>query len=36
MTDEMPISHFYRRARVIETQYGNSDYFLAAYARLLD
>lgn len=36
MTDEMPISHFYRRARVIETQYGNSDYFLAAYARLIE
>lgn len=36
MTDEMPISHFYRRARVLEAQYGNSDYFLAAYARLLD
>lgn len=35
MTDEMPISHFYRRSRVLEAQYGNSDYFLAQHARAL-
>lgn len=33
MTDEMPISHVYRRARVLEAQYGNSDYHLAHHAR---
>lgn len=33
MTDEMPISHYYRRARVIEAQFGNSDYFLGDYAK---
>lgn len=33
MTDEMPISHFYRRARVLESQFGNSDYALGHYAR---
>lgn len=35
MTDEMPISHYYRRARVIEAQFGNTDYFLADYAQWL-
>ena len=35
MTDEMPISHYYRRARVLESQYGNSDYLLAHHARML-
>ncbi|WP_378941169.1 acyl-CoA dehydrogenase family protein [Mesorhizobium sp. ANAO-SY3R2] len=33
MTDEMPVSHYYRRARVLEAQFGNSDYFLAAYGQ---
>lgn len=35
MTDEMPVSHYYRRARAIEAQFGNSDYFLSAYGRLM-
>lgn len=35
MTNEMPISHYYRRARVIEAQFGNTDYFLADYAQRL-
>jgi alkylation response protein AidB-like acyl-CoA dehydrogenase len=35
MSDEMPVSHFYRRARVIESQYGNSDYLLAESAKYL-
>lgn len=33
MTDEMPISHYYRRACVLESQFGNSDYFEREYAR---
>lgn len=35
MTDEMPISHYYRRARALESQYGNSDYMLALHAKML-
>ncbi|WP_074118091.1 acyl-CoA dehydrogenase family protein [Bradyrhizobium sp. AS23.2] len=36
MTDEMPVSHYYRRARMIEAQFGNTDYFTAAYTTLMD
>lgn len=33
MTDEMPISHYFRRARILQAQFGNSDYYLAEYAK---
>ncbi len=36
MTDEMPISHYYRRTRVLESQFGNSDYLLGHHARMLE
>lgn len=32
MTDEMPISHYYRRSCVLESQFGNTDYFEKEYA----
>lgn len=35
MTDEMPVSHYYRRARVMQAQFGNNDYYLNEYARNL-
>ncbi|MGN6145546.1 MAG: acyl-CoA dehydrogenase family protein [Mesorhizobium sp.] len=35
MTEEMPVSHYYRRARAIEAQFGNSDYFLSAYGKTM-
>lgn len=33
MTDEMPVSHYFRRARILQAQLGNSDYYLAEYAK---
>ncbi|WP_274631188.1 acyl-CoA dehydrogenase family protein [Arvimicrobium flavum] len=35
MTDEMPISHYYRRARVLDAQLGNGDYLLGRHSRML-
>jgi len=34
MTEELPLGHYFRRATVIENQFGSRDYHLARYARL--
>jgi len=34
MTDELPLGHYFRRATVIENQFGSRDHHIARYARL--
>lgn len=34
MTDELPVGHFFKRATVIESEFGSTDYHLARYAML--
>lgn len=34
MTDELPIGHYFKRATVIESEYGSTDYHVARYAEL--
>lgn len=34
MTEELPLGHYFRRATVIENQFGSRDYHIARYARL--
>ena len=34
MTDELPVGHFFKRATVIESELGSTDYHLARYAEL--
>ncbi len=34
LTDELAVSHYFRRATVIETQFGDADYHLARFAGL--
>ena len=34
ITDELPISHYFKRALAIENQYGSTDYHLARYQQL--
>jgi len=34
MTEELPLGHYFRRATVIESQFGSRDYHVARYARL--
>lgn len=34
MTDELPVSHYFKRATVIENEFGSADHHIARFARL--
>jgi hypothetical protein len=34
MTDELAVGHYFKRATIIETEFGNTDWHLRRYERL--